>query len=177
MSRENLQPEEFEEIYLAYRDSVWKFLVSLTRNVPEAEDLLQNVFLKLLELTGQGRVRRDGLRPFIFTMAYNRYLDAYRRKRFESKQDPAEISGGGREDRRDESARIQDIIDEALADPSLSDRARAVLKMRLLGRLKIEEICQALMISRSTVYADLQPAMDMLRKAFDRAGLTPGGLE
>jgi RNA polymerase sigma-70 factor (ECF subfamily) len=64
--------------YDAHRGEVLAFLVGMTRDVELAEDLLQDVFLRLIHEARAGRMP-DDVRPWLYRVAANAAIDRGRR--------------------------------------------------------------------------------------------------
>lgn len=72
--------QEIEQIYTQYRQDVYRYLCSLTRDAALAEDLLSETFLRAL--TGLSGFRKGAcVRTWLFSIARHVWIDALRRKR------------------------------------------------------------------------------------------------
>jgi RNA polymerase sigma-70 factor (ECF subfamily) len=74
------QPEACAEVVRAHYQAVYRFLVHLTRDVHQAEDLTQETFAAAWEriATFQGRAR---LATWLHRIAYTKFIDARRAER------------------------------------------------------------------------------------------------
>jgi RNA polymerase sigma-70 factor (ECF subfamily) len=70
----------WDELVDATADGLFRMAVSFTRNRSEAEDLTQEVFLKLWQNLHH-YVPGSSFRAWAFRVAHNLYVDAYRRSR------------------------------------------------------------------------------------------------
>ena len=75
-----MSAQEFDAIYDRYRADVFRFLLSLTRNQPEAEDLFQDVWLRVVRHGGP-RPESEDLKPWLLTIVLNLHRDVLRKKR------------------------------------------------------------------------------------------------
>ena len=77
----NMYPmQEIEQIYTQYRQDVYRYLCSLTRDAALAEDLLSETFLRAL--TGLSGFRKGAcVRTWLFSIARHVWIDGLRRKR------------------------------------------------------------------------------------------------
>lgn len=72
--------QESEQIYTQYRQDVYRYLCSLTRDAALAEDLLSETFLRAL--TGLSGFRKGAcVRTWLFSIARHVWIDGLRRKR------------------------------------------------------------------------------------------------
>src|SRR5512137_932034 len=70
----------WEQLVDATADELFRMAVSFTRNRAEAEDLTQEVFLKLWQNLNR-YIPGSSFRAWAFRVAHNLYVDAYRRSR------------------------------------------------------------------------------------------------
>ena len=72
--------QTMEQLYRAYRDDVYRYLCSLTRDADAAEDLLSETFLRALRgLSGYDG--RADVKTWLCAIARNAWIDALRRKK------------------------------------------------------------------------------------------------
>ncbi len=64
------------QLYQAYANSVYQILLLHTANAEDAEDLLQEVFLSLVEL-GRGAIRIRNVRAYLLKVALNKASQLY----------------------------------------------------------------------------------------------------
>lgn len=74
-----LKSDLIENSYKEFRQSLYIYICKAVENDSEAEDIVQDVFLKLIEYNDM--LRHDTVKYFMFTIAKNLILD-YRRKRW-----------------------------------------------------------------------------------------------
>lgn len=77
-SIKTLKSDLIENSYKEFRQPLYIYICKAVKNDDEAEDMVQDVFLKLIEYNDM--LRQDTVRYFIFTIAKNLILD-YHRKR------------------------------------------------------------------------------------------------
>jgi RNA polymerase sigma-70 factor (ECF subfamily) len=151
------------ELFREHGEAVYRFASVLTRHHQDAEDVVQETFLKLLQhLRTSGDTRN--VRGWIFTVAANAARDRQRgRLRWlpwtatqEPVVDPAHL--------RDEDGRIASL---RTALQRLAVRDRLLVALRAQG-LSYQEIASALDIKSSSVGTLLARAMTRLS-----AGLAP----
>ncbi len=152
-----------ETLYDEHADSVFAFLLNITRNEGETKDLLQGVFLKLARKPGL----MDGVRnprAFLIRLSHNLLLDGVRRR-------------GTRQQNHDllalECADLFALTEDpdesefrralSLALGELPGEQRAVVHLKLWEGMTFEEISKVLSESPNTVASRYRYGLDKLR--------------
>src|SRR5258705_8620147 len=153
-----MSPERFTSLLEAARDgseAAWQELYDSLAPVvlgylrangaPDPEDVLSEVFLQVARDIARFDGEEPGFRSWVFTIAHHRLIDARRhaaRRPVELSPEPPE-PGGRADDAADEAlARIGlEEVQRVLA--TLSDDQRAVLLLRVIGDLSVEEVGEA----------------------------------
>ncbi|MGP8252667.1 MAG: RNA polymerase sigma factor [Terracidiphilus sp.] len=170
-----------DELIVKYQHRLMRYLLYLTGNREQAEDLFQDVWMRVLVRGGQfnGQARFE---TWLFTIARNMVIDL-RRKRTASSLD--ELFEVGSDDDRPMSFEVADgeptpfdrvsnfedreRIAKALLD--LDTLHREVLVLRFYEELSLEEIAKVTKAHLSTVKSRLYRGMAMIRPKLERAGL------
>lgn len=76
-SIKTLKSDLIENSYKELRQSLYIYICKAVKNDDEAEDIVQDVFLRLIEYNDM--LRHDTVKYFIFTIAKNLILDYYRK--------------------------------------------------------------------------------------------------
>jgi RNA polymerase sigma-70 factor (ECF subfamily) len=170
-----MTPQQFDEIYDRYRADVFRFLFCLTRDRAEAEDLFQEVWLRIVR-HGPPRPDKEDLKPWLLTIVLNLHRDMLRKKRVrrlfmvrrhglektqsaQSEQqsllsaDPARLS---------EQAALRRDIDQALA--MLPDKQRRVFLLSEVEGLRQTEVASILEVPLGTVKSLLYRAVKRLQR-------------
>lgn len=173
--------ERFESEALPLMNMLFAGAMKLTRNQKDAEDLVQDAFVRSFEkfhLFKQG----TNFKAWMFRVMTNRFINLYRRKKIRrenaSFDDVSEFFGN--EDKLSaqefESAeRVSGLmkdevflesLDERLkvALESVGDEYREVLIMNVIGEMPYKEIAKALKIPVGTVMSRLSRAKSLLRE-------------
>ncbi len=156
-------PFDFGRLYDDHAQSLFTFLLNLTRNEADTHDLLQELFLKLARrpelLAG---VREE--RPFLLHLAHNLAIDLIRRHATREKyheQFAAEpISLFAPTSEHDERA-FREALSAALGD--LPPEQRAVVHLKLWEGLTFEQIAGLLQIPLNTAASRYRYGLDKLR--------------
>jgi RNA polymerase sigma-70 factor, ECF subfamily len=170
-----------DELIVKYQHRLMRYLLYLTGNREQAEDLFQDVWMRVMvrgaQFNGQARFE-----TWLFTIARNMVIDL-RRKRTTSSLD--ELFEAGSDDDRPMSFEVADgeptpfdrvsnfedreRIATALLD--LDTLHREVLVLRFYEELSLEEISKVTKSHLSTVKSRLYRGMAMIRPKLERAGL------
>jgi len=170
-----MTPSEFDEIYDRYRADVFRFLLYLTRDQAEAEDLFQEAWLRVVSY-GSPRPDRGDLKPWLLTIVLNLHRDMLRKKRvrrlFLVKQFGLEKPRSVRAEQRSplsmdpthlsEQAALQRDIDQAVA--VLTEKQRRVFLLSEVEGLAQAEIAGILEIPLGTVKSLLYRAVKRLQR-------------
>lgn len=137
-----------------------KFATKLTRNVSEAEDLLQSTLLRALEKKDYFESGTD-LFKWSSKIMYNLFVTAYRRKtKFESQYDPSfYIDNMSVEGDQQDKMEIKTL---ARAMEQLSDEHREILVMVCVKGMQYQEVADTLSIPVGTVRSRLSRARSQL---------------
>jgi len=168
-----------DELIVRYQHRLLRYLLYLSGNRDQAEDLFQEVWMRVLvrgaQYNGQARFE-----TWLFTIARNLLIDQ-RRKRTMSSLDEL-FEGGGEDDRPmafeladgdptpfDHFANLEDRerIAEALLE--LDTLHREVLVLRFHEELSLEEIAKVTRAPLSTVKSRLYRGMAMIRPKLERS--------
>jgi RNA polymerase sigma factor (sigma-70 family) len=142
---------------------------------PEPEDTLSEVFLQVARDVPGFEGDEHRFRAWVFTIAHHRLIDARRgaaRRPAEPVADPPEPDPTGTVDAADEAlARIgADEVRSVLE--ALTDDQRAVLMLRVLGELTVEEVAVALGKRPGAIKALQRRGLAAVRRELARGGVT-----
>jgi RNA polymerase sigma-70 factor (ECF subfamily) len=179
----------FERLVARYERPVWNFLRRLAPDANTAEDLLQEVFLRVIKSTHEegGWAGRAKFSTWLYTIARNLCIDQGRRAVFRetSSLDGAVAasvesgdSGPTLHDRLAAPAAAADVvagereaaerIDRALA--ALPPEQREVFLMREVMDMPFAEIAAAVGVPEPTLKSRMRYALERLRDALDDLG-------
>ena len=121
----------FLAAYDAYADELYRFCLMKVSNHEKAEDLVQDTFTRYWQTIREGQ-QPDNPRAFLYTMARNRVIDWYRKKKETSldalQETGLDFAGPGGIEIEDaaEMARLLEVIAE------LDEPSREVLLLRYM---------------------------------------------
>ncbi len=163
-------PKAFDLLFHQFKSDVFRFILYLTQNKPEAEDIFQETWLRVVRNLKVLAEVRD-LKAWIFTIALNLFRDQLRQKRFRrllllpllTKSDPDE----------DESPILpvpdtsRDIeikygVQDALK--TLPEKQRRIFILKEIEGFRHEDISAMLQIPVGTIKSLLHRAIKKLQK-------------
>ena len=156
-------PDAFDQLVRRYLPRARQLARRLMQNADDADDLVQDAFLRALERIGTFDVSR-AFEPWFTRLLVNLGLDLRRKqvvRRTES-HDPETFPGGVRPDREAERAELGAALTRAFE--GLPERQRLVVTMFEIDGHSTEEIASMLKVSQVTVRWHLHQARRALRE-------------
>lgn len=150
------QLSNFEVIYDQYADMLYRIALSYVRNPQDAEDVLQDVFLRYLKTPKVFR-DEDHQRSWLVRVTINRCKDIFRSRKNDL---PFEEEVFASMDK--EALTVMDLLEK------LPDKYRRVVILHELEGYRIEEVAKMLHLTISAVKMRLSRAKKMLRKEVDK---------
>lgn len=152
--------EAFERLLDRYEQRVFRFTLSIIRNTTRAEDVTQDVFLKLWKAL-PGYDRRASLSTWLYVIARNTALSARRATR---NDEPVENVDPAASEPAPEPPDVMRFVAQ------LPDVQRDVITLFYIHERRIGEIAEALRMPEGTVKSHLHRARralaDRMRGAF-----------
>jgi RNA polymerase sigma-70 factor (ECF subfamily) len=154
-------------LYMRYSDNVYGYVRSIVRDEKEAEDLTQQVFMKLMLVVGKYTDRGVPFSGWLLRLARNVALDHLRRRRPTPTED---VMGADQhaDERPRESARA---LYDALA--TLPDEQRDVMVMRHIVGLSPPEIAEQMGRTESSIHGLHHRGRRALKQELLRLGSAP----
>lgn len=165
----------FEVLLERYRRPIYNFLLRSTRDPVSAQDLLQDVFLRVVQSSGNFQ-RQSKFSTWLYTIARNLSVDASRKRAL--RRHPS-LDGNPREggptlgdrapnpgpapDRRLLSKDAGERI--AAAVEALPQEQREVFLMRQLQHLPFRDIAEVVGVPENTVKSRMRYALERLQAA------------
>lgn len=173
----------FEELFRRHKDAFVAFLTRLSGERMVAEDVSQQVWLKLIDVARSGGYSAGArFRTYLYTLGRNRYIDEHHRKHAASRterwdeEDTADAAAGrGRADLPDEAQReaLGSALDAALRKLPLEQRE--VIALWSNGA-SIELMTSVTGAPRETVLSRRKYALRKLRRSLTQAGIVSSDL-
>jgi RNA polymerase sigma-70 factor (ECF subfamily) len=147
---------------------LYRLVLSYLRDPDEAEDVVQEVFVKAYAHAARWDGRSEPL-AWLTRIAVNEAIDRYRRRKRRAawlRADAEERPAAARGTQADDTVRAREIVEqlEAALD-ALNEKERAVFVLRHQHEMTLDEITQALGLPLGTVKSCLHRAVHRVRQA------------
>jgi RNA polymerase sigma-70 factor (ECF subfamily) len=159
----------FERLFENYSQKLYRFSLSYLKSETEAEEIVQDVFLKLWE--NRDKLRNEtSFQSYLFTIAFNDI-----RKHFNKKARDERYRTEILEFLSDENPSIETNPDfetlviklESLID-QMPDRRKEIFQKRKKEAKSVKDIASEMSISPKTVENQITEAMNYLKKEFGK---------
>jgi RNA polymerase sigma-70 factor (ECF subfamily) len=158
--------EAFARLYEAYFDKIYRYLALRIRNDYEAEDLTQQVFMKVMKSISSYKITGVPFSSWLYRIAHNQLVDFLRQK---NKKATVTIEGLPIRDTRDDPQYMMekqvDIDELQRAVGQLTAAQQEVLALRFTGELSIAQCAEIMGRSQGAIKALQHSAVLALRKA------------
>ena len=151
--------------YVTHRDELLAYVGSRLGNSVEAEDLVQNVFLRLL--TTDKLITELTLPALVYTIARNLINDYYRRRNHNQDYEHYLKNTDSIDDSAGSILSIRDIteqLERGLA--RVPENCREIYRLHIYGGMKVAEISQHLGVGYKSVEYRLGTARKSVRQQF-----------
>lgn len=158
------RPEVLHHVYDKYRSDLLTVAMALLGDLATAEDVVQDVFLSLLRLSG--RLKFSGsLKGYLTTSVMNGARNMIRARRRHPMGELNDVDPLAAEDMQpDEAVVIADQLNQLKwALGQLPDAQREVLVLRVYGQMTFREIAKQQQIPTNTALGRYRYAIDRLR--------------
>jgi RNA polymerase sigma-70 factor, ECF subfamily len=160
MSRPNMLPS-FETIYTDFHSKLYNFIAGRVSDPDAAEDILQDVYLKIHAKMG-GLRETDRLESWIYQITRNAIVDHYRRTR--PQDELSESLAPPLDEEPDATTQLASSVQGMLN--CLPDKYREALELTELQGLSQVELAARLSITVSGAKSRVQRAREKLKEAF-----------
>jgi len=147
-----------------YQTPLFGFFYKLTANRPLSEDLVQEVFFRILKYRQSYRPGTP-FRAWMYQIARNARVDHFRRQRMETslepEMEPAVIPGDSAQQQQETQMLYQALL-------QMPEEKKEVLILSRFQGLKYEEIAHMLGCEVNTVKTKVHRALQELRELFHR---------
>jgi len=160
-----------EHLITRHKDKVFGFILSKVKDVDLANDIFQDVFIKVINKLQEGKYSEEGkFIAWLMRLAHNMVIDYFRkmsRHRMVRSQDNYDVFGFLKEEQHDDEViAIESHIHLNLKTliAHLSQEQREVLEMRYYADMTFKEIAEECGISINTALGRMRYALINLRK-------------
>lgn len=164
-----MKPSDLDAIYEHYMKDVYRYLRSLCYDHHAAEDLVQETFYRAYLYLED--CKDDKVKPWLFRVAYNAFVDYKRKESRSSSQEPGYFRHYGHSDTPEEAVLRKERWSELgrLLD-RLPDMQRYAIRLCDFGQLSYQEASELMGVSLSHFKVLLFRARQRLREAERKDG-------
>lgn len=157
----------YQKLFEKYAPRIYHFAFSYLKNKPDAEELVQNVFLKIWEKRNLLDTSQN-IKAFVFKVAVNTIYDFIRKKNMEyAFEDYARLNYSPGEDFTWHSVIFEEMQQNLRQLVSqLPEQQQKIFQLSKLDGLSNDEIARQLNLSKRTVENHLYRALAFLKKHF-----------
>ena len=172
--------QAFEALFRRHKDGLVRFILQLSGSRVIAEDVSQQIWLKIIEVAERGAYQaKAGFRTYLYTLGRNRYFDDYHRKHEETRTSSLDDSSDGLAAIVDrgaaepqENIRTQQIsgaLDRAMQE--LPPEQREVIGLWSMG-FELQMVADIVGAPRNTVISRKKYAIKKLKSALEELGIS-----
>lgn len=163
---QNGEAAAFGQLYEIYSDRVFRYVAYRVDSDADAEDITEDVFIRMLEAIGSFKWRDVPFSAWLMRIAHNRVIDHYRRGRLRTAtplDDAPPIPSRDR-DPQEKVDTFSDLQELRVAMAGLTDLQRQVISLRFGSDLSIAETAHAMNRNEGAVKALQHSAIRALRR-------------
>ena len=174
--------QAFEILLQRYKSQVFGYLVNACRNKSRAEDLFQEVFLRIIRSSRDYKAKAS-FRTWIFTISRNLVIDEFRRQNnkpllttlAQENSETGEVTESAYPDNKPtadtelEAREIRYVIEETLKE--LPEEQREIFLLRESAGLSYKEAARVANCSVNTVKSRMRYAILKIKENLEIAGL------
>ena len=165
----NNQGQMIANFYTVYQAELVNFATSRLGNREEGEDLVQDVFIKMMSF--EGMINEETIKSFAFTIAANKIKDHLRRRIFRHKmEENAKYEMELQHSHVERMAEYHDtlrMVNDSMA--RLSPACAKVYRMSLFEDMTTGDIAQEMNVSKRTVESQLFTSRKQVRAMLSMA--------
>lgn len=158
----------FEVLYLRHKGAVYRYMLNLCRNEAIAEELFQEVWMKLINARETYQVKAK-FTTYLYKLAHNQFIDHYRKQNVrivldqsvevnDLEQDPSQRNNPEKQVQTNQTI---NKLSELLV--SLPNEQREVFLLREEAGMSVPEIAETLGINQEAAKSRLRYAVNKLR--------------
>lgn len=168
-----------EHLIIRHKDKVFRFILSKVKDVDLANDIFQEVFIKVINKLREGRYNEEGkFISWVMRISHNMVIDHFRKeskvKMIRPNDDYNIFYAFGEEQDSVESYLTNKQVFNEVKDlvNYLSDEQREVVKMRYFSGMTFKEISEESGISINTALGRMRYALINLRKLKEKYNIS-----
>ena len=164
------EEDQFKELALKELDAVYRMAYHLARNADDANDLVQETYLKAFKAQASFELRERGIKPWLFKILHNNFYTKIAKKKrspvlmedlsYEADKNPTTQNEPVWDLASLDWENVDDRLKRAIED--LPDHYQEVLLLWAVEGLKYREVADVLGIALGTVMSRLYRARTIL---------------
>lgn len=158
-------PHAFDELFHLYGKRLYHFSLGYLKSKPEAEEVVQEVFLKIWN-NRESLKTECSFQAYLFTIAYRHIRDLFlkisREQAYRHQIVEASLHFNDELDERTNFQSLLELVDQLIDE--LPPRQKEIVVLRKKEGIPVKEIAEKLGISPKTVENHLTEAMKSLRR-------------
>jgi RNA polymerase sigma-70 factor (ECF subfamily) len=178
----NGNEDAFKQLLFRHKDKIFRFIKLKVKDVDLANDIFQEVFIKVINTIKSGTYNEEGkFLPWVMRIAHNLIIDHFRRNsRFKhvsestSLKEDFNVFSTLSSDNKNikEQITTRELLDQmvSLVD-YLPNSQKKILNMRIFQDMSFKEIAEAENISINTALGRMRYALLNIRKLIEKHGL------
>lgn len=158
--------EDFTRLYFMYADLLYGFVLNLTKSPDDAEDILQETFLRIWQ-TKENLSLETSFKSYLYTIAHNLIIDSFRKK-IDSVAFEVYIQSDAYQNYTENNTENEVYFDEFLdklneAKKKLSSRQLVIFELSREKGCSIKDIAEKMGVSEKIVKNQLTLALKTLK--------------
>ena len=154
--------EAFGELYSIYLDKIYRYVFYQVRDRMMAEDLVQEIFLKVWKALGGYRRERSSFSTWIYRIAHNHVIDYFRTRRQHLALDEVMPAAIGNPEQEAEAKLMQQELAQAIS--YLPPQQRQVIILKFIEGLDNQEVAQIMRKRQGAIRVMQMRALGALRQ-------------
>ncbi|MBI4712784.1 MAG: sigma-70 family RNA polymerase sigma factor [Planctomycetes bacterium] len=155
--------EALKELFIKYQKPLFNFVYRLSDDYTLAEDILQDLFIRMAENIGRFSPKRSGsLRQWLYQVAINLYRDNYRHNQKVKEAEPNLAVKQIKAEQPNKTGITRSEFEELLAQ--LPQEQKEVVLLKVYSGLTFREISETINCPLNTALSRMQYALKSLRK-------------
>ena len=153
------------ELYTLYFPRVYRYILARMGNTYDAEDLAEEVFMRVLEAIGRFQWREAPFSAWLFRIAHNAVISQRRKENARGRSAPLTdglaVDSAGPDELVENRLALNEIMDAA---QGLPDAQRQVIALRFAAELSVAETARAMGKGEGNVKVIQHKAISKLRE-------------
>jgi RNA polymerase sigma-70 factor, ECF subfamily len=160
-TRDKSEMDAFKHVFNSCFESLCQYACTIVKDMDEAEDIVQSVFLKIWEKRANLEIRE--IRSYLFKAVYHRCINELEHKTVRQHHMDYETKDSGQFVQQPEvfPSELEENI--KIAINALPDQCRLIFMMSRYEELRYSEIAEKLGLSVNTIENQISKALKILR--------------